>query len=288
MIKTRASIVAGLGITLMIKHITLTPPPRAQGHAILSSKVVEGRSVLADLRQAGAFKLVFPRNGKTVEAILVNTAGGITGGDRFFLEIDVAANSCISLTTQAAERAYRAQHGEVGHIRTTAKVADGGNLHWLPQELILYDRCALDRRLRIDLAANGQLLMVEPVIFGRTAMGEAITNAQFHDRIEVTRMGQPLYSDAMRLEGNFAASLARSATANGGVAMASGLYVAPDAEAVIDDVRRHLGDFGGASLLHPDVLALRLVAADSHVLRTHLLPVLDQLSKSTLPVSWRL
>lgn len=272
----------------MQPHIPQTTPPRARGRVALSSKVVNGRSVLADLHQSGAFKVLFPRTDDGLQSILLNTAGGVTGGDRFALDVQVAANTHVSLTTQAAERAYRAQPGETGHVRTAAKVHDGGGLHWLPQELILYNGCAMDRRLRIELSPEARLLMVEPIVFGRTAMGETLTEGHFRDRIEVSRDGQPLYRDALRLKGDIAAKLARAGTAQGAAAMASGLYVAPNAEAMLDDVRRHLGDLGGASLLYPDVLALRLIAADSHILRQHLLPVLDLLSQSSLPTSWRL
>lgn len=244
--------------------------------------------MLADLHQSGASKVLFPRSDTALRPILLNTAGGVTGGDRFALDAHVAADTHISLTTQAAERAYRAQAGEVGHVRTTAKVQDGGCLHWLPQELILYNGCAMERHLRIELSAKARLLMVEPVVFGRAAMGETLTAGHFQDRIDVTRAGLPLYRDALRLKGDIAAKLARSGTAQGAAAMASGLYVSPNAEAMLDAVRQKLGDFGGASLLHPDVLTLRLIAPDSHLLRQHLLPVLDLLSQSTLPISWRL
>ncbi|WP_294620222.1 urease accessory protein UreD [uncultured Roseovarius sp.] len=275
-------------ITKMQTHIAHTTPPRARGQVALSSKLVNGQSVLADLHQSGAFKVLFPRGNDALRPILLNTAGGLTGGDRFALDVHVAAGTHISLTTQAAERAYRAQPGEVGDVQTTAKVQDGGCLHWLPQELILYNGCALERQLRIDLSATARLLMVEPVVFGRAAMGETVTAGHFKDRIEVTRAGCPLYRDALRLKGDIAAKLAGPGTAQGAAAMASGLYVAPNAEAMLDAVRQHLGDLGGASLLQADALALRLIAPDSHILRQHLLPVLDLLSQSTLPVSWRL
>lgn len=275
-------------ITHMATHIAQIAAPRARGRAALSSKLAGGRSVLAGLRQSGAFKVLFPRTGDALQAILLNTSGGVTGGDRFTLDAGVAARTHVSLTTQAAERAYRAQPGQTGHIRTTAAVDEGACLHWLPQELILYNGCSIHRHLRIDLAETSRLLMVEPVVFGRTAMGEHVTDGHFRDRVEVTRAGLPLYFDALNLSGDIAARLSRLATGQGAVAMASALYVAPDAGAVLAEVRRHLGDRGGASLLRPDVLALRLVATDSHVLRRHLLPVLDLLSRSALPVCWRL
>lgn len=275
-------------ITLMKFRIAQSAVPRARGAVELSSKAFEGRSVLAGLRQSGAFKVLFPRSQGTLQAILINTAGGVTGGDRFALEAGVAASTHVSLTTQAAERAYRAQPGETGRIQAQATVCDDACLHWLPQELILYNGCAIERSLRIDLAATGRLLMVEPVVFGRTAMGETLRECCFRDRIAINRAGRPLYRDAVRLGGDIAARLARGAVAGGAVAMASALYVAPDAASHLDRVRAALGDTGGASLLGQDVLALRLIASDSHVLRRDLLPVLDLLSQSNLPASWRL
>lgn len=272
----------------MASHIDPSVAPRARGGAALSSKVVGGRSVLAGLRQSGALKVLFPRPESSLQAIVVNTAGGVTGGDRFGLTIGVGADSHMSVTTQAAERAYRAQPDETGHIRTVAQVEEHACLHWLPQELILYNGCSIQRQLRIDVAETSRLLMVEPIVFGRSAMGERVTEGHFRDRIEIDRAGRPLYRDALNMTGDMAARLSRSATAQGAVAMASALFVSPDAQGVADRVRRHLGRMGGASLLKPDVLALRVVAPDSHILRTHLLPVLDLLSKSTLPASWRL
>ncbi len=262
--------------------------PRAKGRVSLSSKISAGRSALAGLRQSGALKLLFPRAQERLQAIIINTSGGITGGDRFALTADIAAGTHVGLTTQAAERAYGARSGETGHVRTAITLGDGASLHWLPQELILYDGCALERRLRIDLAETAALLMVEPVVFGRMAMGEVLTSGRFRDRIEINRDGLPLYRDGLYLHGDIAARLARPATAAGAAAMASALYVAPDAGARLTAVRAHLGETGGASLLHPDVLTVRVLAPDGYGLRQHLLPVLDLLSKSTLPPSWRL
>ena len=244
--------------------------------------------MLDTLRQSGAFKALFPRPEHGLQAILINTSGGVTGGDRFHVTAHIGTDTHTTLTTQAAERAYRASPGETGHMRSRLTVAENTTLHWLPQELILYNGCALDRRLEIDLAPTARLLMAEPVLFGRTAMGETLTDASFRDRIRITRAGQPLYLDGVSLTGDLAARLARASSGNGAAAMVSLLYVAPDAEAHLAPLRALLPPTGGASLLAPDMLTLRLVAPDGHALRTHLLPALDRLSGGALPTSWRL
>ena len=248
-----------------------------------------GQTRLQDLRQSGSLKLVFPHtHGNDAEAILVNTAGGITGGDRFTLDIHVRAAAKLSLTTQAAERAYRAQSGETGSVTTTLRVDDGGYLQWLPQELILYNQSALRRRLTISLGAQARLLMVEPVVMGRAAMPEVLDNIAFHDRIKITQDGKPIYIDGVDLCADAAAHLKHTAIANGAGAMASVVFVSPDAAAQLDTIRALLPATAGASMLAQDVLVIRHLATDSFELRRRLIPVLEHLSNHTLPTSWRL
>lgn len=263
--------------------------PRALGAGKVVVRVVGGVTRIADLRQSGSMKLVFPATHRAdVEAVIVNTAGGVTGGDRFEISAEVQAGSALTLTTQAAERAYRAQTGEVAQIRTDIVVGPSARLNWLPQELILFDRSALSRRLRIDLADDARLLMVEPMVFGRAAMGETLGQVTFDDRIRITRGGRPLYLDGVSLRGDVASHLARPAVADGAGAMASMIYVAPDAARYLAQVRALLPETGGASLLAPDMLVTRLLAADSFELRRSLIPILTLLSQNTLPTSWRL
>ncbi len=273
---------------VLMRAATPLDQPRAIGKAIVSSKAGPFGSTLDRLRQSGALKLLFPKTADAFQAIVVNTAGGITGGDDFHLHATAGAGAHLTLTSQAAERAYRAQAGQIGHVDNRLHVEDGGSLFWLPQETILYNEAALHRRLVVDLAGNARFLMVEPVLFGRRAMGEDVTTLQFRDRVEIRREGMPLYHDGVTLEGSVGQVLDRPATGNGARAMASLVYVDPSAAGRLATVRAHLGAVGGASLLQTDVLVARILAEDGFALRRALLPVLDLLTDNTLPQSWRL
>ena len=248
-----------------------------------------GVTRLKELRQSGSLKLVFPKtHTRDVEAILVNTAGGITGGDQFDLDIRVEGGANLTLTTQAAERAYRAQYGEIGRVTSKLSVHNGARLNWLPQELILFERCALRRRLEIEIEPHAQLLMVESIVFGRAAMNEELRDVLFQDWINIIRDGQPLYLDGVDLQGDAAAHLARPAIANGAGAMAIVVMVGPDVDTQLRSVRAILPATAGASILSKDVLVIRMLASDSFELRRSLIPVLEHLSQYSLPTSWRL
>jgi len=129
---------------------------------------------------------------------------------------------------------------------------------------------------------------VEPVIFGRHAMKERLDHVAFADRIRVDRGGAPLYRDAISIRGDAGAAMARRAIGAGAGAMACVLYVSPRAEGRLTRIRDLAGPTGGASLIRPDTLALRLVAEDGFELRRSLVPVLEALGGARLPKSWSL
>ncbi len=276
----------------MTQHSTATEldaQPRAQGAARLSAKRVDGASRIDALAMSGSLKLLFPRPaGPALEAVMVNTAGGITGGDQFTCDGEAGAGAALSLTTQAAERVYRAAGANPGRLSTKLSVQAGASLAWLPQETILFDGAHLKRRLSVDLAEDARFLMVEPLVFGRAAMGESLHAARFDDRVEIRRAGQPIWLDAVQLDGDIAAQMGRKALGDGARAMASLVYIAPDAEALRDPLRALLPETAGASLIGENMLVARLLAPDSYDLRRALVPAIKLLNSNEIPKPWML
>jgi urease accessory protein len=265
-----------------------TAQPRAIGSVRVSTKAFGARSVIDGLYQQGAAKVVFPRADRGLTAVLLNTSGGVTGGDSFAYAAAAGTGTHLTLTTQACERAYRAQPGEMGRISTNLQVADDATLWWLPQETLIFDGCALTRELTCDILGAGRALVVEPICLGRIAMGENKVTGHMSDRITITRNGAPLVQDAWTLTGEMTTRMRHAAIGDGAAAMVSLTYVAPDAEAQIAAIRTLLPDTGGASLLRDDVLVLRLLAQSGYGLRQSLLPILDHLTNGHLPLCWRL
>lgn len=263
--------------------------PRAVGAVVLSAVQARGAARIAGLRQSGSLKLLFPRRvGPALEAVLLNTAGGLTGGDRMEVEVTAGPGARVVMTTQAAERAYRALAGTEARVTVRLAVRAGARIDWLPQETIVYDGSALVRSLHLDLDPEGQALLVEPLIFGRAAMGEVLRAALLRDRWEVRCGGQLVFVDALRLEGDLAAQLQRPAVAGGAGAMASVLLVGPGVAAGLAALRPLLPPGSGVSLLHEGVLFARLLAPDGLALRKLLIPVLETLSAAALPKVWSL
>lgn len=277
----------------MNSQLPIGPPAnlqRARGQLSISAQRAAGDVTrLKNLRQQGSYRAIFPRPiVGNVEAVIINTAGGVTGGDQFSTCITAHENANLSVTTQAAERIYRATGAGRGVMKTTLRAEKAAQLYWLPQETILFNGARLQRSLTVDVHGSAKFLMVEQLVFGRETSGETLRSGALDDRVTITSGGPPIYLDCIRLEGDIAAQLARPAVACGARAVASIVLVDQNAQPLLAAVRALLAPTAGASLLSDTVLVVRILAADSYALRTAVFPILTLLTNNAVPKNWRL
>lgn len=259
---------------------------RATGHIALTVAAEGGFTRRARVQEAGSLRVRFPNTADgALEAIIVNTGGGMTGGDRFAVEMTVGAAAQLTAATAAAEKIYRST-GPDAEMDVRLDVHAGGRFCWLPQETILFDRARLSRRIDIDLADGASLLMADSVVFGRAAMGEAMNQGFFADRWRLRCDGRLVFADGARLDGTIALKLAAPAAAAGGIALAM-VLVAPGDEQTTAAVRALENEFlGEVGISAWNGIALaRLIARDGATLRHDLIAVLNALGTG-VPRLW--
>lgn len=252
---------------------------RAKGLARVGFSGAENR--LRDLHQSGSLKALLPRNHAPVpDVVLVNTAGGLTGGDRYRIEAAAHDGASATIATQTAERVYKASSG-VAQMDVRLSVTGGGMLAWMPQETILFDRSAIARTITADLDLDSRLLIVEPVIYGRRAMGEVLQTTNFSDQWRIRVDGRLIHAEATRIQGDFAAYQGIGAL-DGAIATATVLYVSPDAETCLDAVRA----LGLPASAWGGRLVVRLMADDARAMRRQLTDFLTQFRGAPMPRVW--
>jgi urease accessory protein len=259
---------------------------RATGHIRLAVAAEGGRTRRTHVREAGSLRVRFPNaTADALEAVIVNTGGGMTGGDRFAIEIAVGEGACLVAGTTAAEKIYRST-GTDAEMTVRLDVAAGGRLAWLPQETILFDRARLSRHIDIDLADTASLVAAEAVVFGRAAMGEAVVDGFFADRWRLRRGGRLVYADSARLDGAIADKLGQSAVAAGGIAFAT-VLVAPGTDDTLAAVRARDELFVGEVAISAwnGIAVARLCAKDGAQLRHDLIALLAALGVN-VPRLW--
>ena len=265
---------------------------RARGSLVARFRVRDGTTVLDALYQSGCLKARFPRQTAQgwAELVTVNSSGGVAAGDRLSCRFAAAAAARVTISGQAAERFYRARPGDgPAEIDNRIDAAAGAAVEWLPQETILFDGAAVQRRLEVDLAADAEFLGVEMLVFGRALMGESVRRLRLRDRLAVKRGGVPLLVDAIRIDGDAASLLARAGIGGGMSAVATLVYVAAGAESRLAALREAFKETdaeAGASV-EDGLMVARVLAPSGAALRRAAAAALFVLRGRPLPRVWQ-
>jgi len=249
---------------------------------------------VADLAQKSPMRALFPDTeaGSEATAVLVNTAGGVCGGDRLQTAVSLAEASAATVTSQAAERFYRAIDRDA-RVDVALDVAGHAALHWAPQETILFDASRMKRRIRISLHSTARCLAAETLVFGRKAMGESVSTLDLRDDWQIWREGRLVWTDAMRIVGSPPPMLISPLGLAGNDAMTTLVAMADDLIPARDAIRERMEQasvVGGASIVN-GILIARMVG-DARGLRESLVELLKTLRPmllgfpSDLPRVW--
>jgi len=211
---------------------------RASGGVCVAAKAEDaGPTRIAALAERGGYRAKFPdAAGPGLEAVVVNTGGGVAGGDRIDIVAHATAGARLTLTTATAERIYRS-NGPMTTIDVSLRAGKGARLGWLPQGTILFSGSRMRRRLTVDADPDARVLIAETLVFGREASDEEVREGVLRDTWHVQRGGRLVFADATRLDGDIAAELSRPAVAAGARTMTQLVALTPDAEPARDLAR---------------------------------------------------
>lgn len=262
---------------------------RTFGRGRLVVKQSAGRTRIDQLYQEGAARIRVPDRSHVagLEAVIINTAGGMTSDDDLRWQAQAGENTHLTVTTQACEKVYKAD-GTPANVAVELKIAERAQLNWLPQETILFDKAQLSRTITAHLDGDAKLLLVEPVIFGRRAMQETVQTGLWRDSWRIFHEDALIHAENVRLEGDVASHLSSLAGLGRHTALATLALIGSHAEGKLESARSCLAStpdvMGGAS--HWSVggigkLIIRLAAPDGYTLRRALIPLINQLARST-------
>src|SRR5215510_8894625 len=202
---------------------------RAEGSGRIVVSSSEKGTRITDVFQRSPIRIMFPSlgAGAVEEAVLINTAGGIAGGDRLECTVAALANSSIAVTSQAAEKVYRALN-EPARIATKLQAHAGARLAWLPQETIVFNWGRICRETEIEVSSGAELLALEWLVLGRAAHGEEIVGGHITDRWRVKKDGRLIWADSFRITDETFPHLQRKALLSNCKAVATLIHFGPD------------------------------------------------------------
>lgn len=249
--------------------------------------------MLADLYQRAPCRVLFPaaEADEPVQAVLLTTSGGLTGGDRTRVAVAMGSDTRATVTTQAAEKIYRALPVAGDAVVQVELRVDGGAwAEWLAQETILFEGSRLRRLFTAEMSATGRLLAVESIVFGRTAMGEHFDTGMLHDAWRIRRDGKLIWADALHLEGDVRKLRGMPFGFGTSVACSTVLYVGADAPRQLGEARRLLSESslpGGATSLD-GIMLVRIMADDAVELRAAVMKLIAGIRQTAASLPARL
>jgi urease accessory protein len=170
------------------------PPSRAH----VACESVAGKTRITHLRSQSPLRLIAPsRVGHAAWVYQSSYGGGFVAGDHIALDVDVAKEATLLLTTQASTKVYKGERTSRQSIH--AKVADGGLLWMVPDPIVCYAGAAYTQRAKVELASRGSLVWLDWLTAGREAYGEMWAFRSFDSEVTIAREDALVVRDRMLL-----------------------------------------------------------------------------------------
>jgi urease accessory protein len=259
---------------------------RAEGSGRIVLSGSENGTRIVDLFERSPIRILFPRigGGAVEEAVFVNTAGGIAGGDRLESGVTALANASIAVTSQAAEKVYRALN-EPARVATKLEACATAKLAWLPQETIVFDWGRLSRETEVKCSSGAELLALEWLVLGRAAHGEDMVHGHITDSWRVKKDGRLIWADSFRATDEVFPHVHRKALLSNCKAVGTLIFFGPylDARlALLRDIAPSLECHCAATSVS-GLIIVRFAAQASADLRPAVRCVLQQFSRELGP-----
>ena len=256
---------------------------RASGVGRIVLRCSDSAIEVLDLYQRFPTRIMLPTIGDDTvrEAVVVNAAGGVAGGDRLEFEVTALDNALVAVTSQAAEKIYRALD-QPARVVTKLKARDTAKLAWLPQETIIFNSARIHRQTEIDLYAGAELMALEWLVLGRTAHGEEVVRGHIRDCWLVRRDGRLVWADSFLIAEETFAHLRRRALLSDCKAIGTLLYFGPHLDRRLEMLRDLARSFAChcAATMVSGLIVVRLAAAASSDLRIALICLLQHFGES--------
>ena len=269
------------------KFLEIMHQPLERATGTLKATIIGSGNRIGELYQKGSSRLFFPKNfSKTMECVLINTAGGITGGDKFKCSIKASEESSILVTTQASEKVYRAINGSA-EVETQLSISKNSKLVWLPQDTILFSESNLSRKIIIHIEDGAEFLAFDQIVLGRSAMGENIVKSNLHDNWKIYYRNKLIYFDQSGWKNNVPLNCAGLKNIR---SYASFFYVGPKVEAYeqkLKNIKQVIKNVYLGSSLRNDCLLVRMFGSDAKAIKDRAIHLLRDIWQLDIPNVWK-
>jgi urease accessory protein len=187
---------------MVVSELSHAPSSRWRGRLELRLERRAQCTVIAHRRHEGPLMVqrgFHPESDGTCHLYVLHPPGGVVGGDRLELDVEVMPGAQALITTPAATKLYRSE-GAVATLVQTFRVRAGAVFEWLPQETIAFGGARAESFTRVELDPDARYLGWEITCLGRPASGDRFERGTLDQRSEIWQGKRPLVLDRLLTE----------------------------------------------------------------------------------------
>lgn len=161
------------------------------------------KTILYKRRRQGPLSVqraFYPEN-DVCHVYLLHPPGGVVGGDKLDVRLELETGAHALVTTPGATKFYRSA-SETATQAQLFQVADSAVLEWLPQENIFFPGCQVKNSLNLQLEGNARAAVWEIQCFGRPVIDEAFDTGALDSHWQIYRDNKPLLIERLRVDKN--------------------------------------------------------------------------------------
>ena len=120
----------------------------------------------------------------TAYTLLVNPSGGLVGGDRLSIDLNLEQGAQVLISAPSANRVYRSA-GTLSEQSIDITVGPGAILEWLPEHTIPFAGSRFRQTLHAKLAPGATIVLWDAIASGRMARGERWAFTDLENEIRI-------------------------------------------------------------------------------------------------------
>lgn len=241
------------------------------GELKLQFSLRSNKSVLTKCSHSGPFlvqRSFYSKEDKiTPHVYLLHPAGGLVGGDRLVLDVQLESSSQALLTTSGASKFY-CTNGLCALQKSTFKLANNAVLEWVPQNSIFFSKSKAIIDTTFILKNEARIIAFEMFCFNSVALDSNCGPEQINIFLNIN------LSDSVGLRERLQLNAWDYITKLGGFRISAFFFAIPSNKKILCQVRKLMRkelvddrcQIGGATLLD-NLLVVRLLGNDNQNLK---------------------
>jgi urease accessory protein len=134
---------------------------------------------------------LYPEGPDICHAVIIHPPGGIAGGDRLHLTVEIESGSRAVVTTPAATKWYKAA-GRTAAQEIEIRLGPGSALDWLPQENLFFNGSFVKSNFKLEIDPTAAAIGWDMTMLGRRASGEKWEAGKIQASTEIRRPDRAL------------------------------------------------------------------------------------------------